>query len=73
MQANDKIQKITSILIDWDEKRGHDACWFYPEIFKQIADVLEIELKNPQPEISRAEFKEGCRQFQCDKFGNKKD
>lgn len=70
MNAEEKLSKIKQIVLLWDSKEGHDRCWYYPELFKEIAQVLEIEL-NKSPQLpTLEEFKEGCCKYQKEQFTN---
>ena len=59
-------RKIRRLVQDWLDKQGHDRCWYYPEIFEQLARALDLQhivLKPPQlPSLS--EYKAGCERYQ---------
>lgn len=49
-------------------KQGHDSCWFYPDIFRQIALIVEAEIKTQNlPPLE--EFKVGCCRYQKEIYG----
>ena len=57
-----KLNAIEGIVRDWVRKQGHDNCWYYPELFRGIADTLGIEY--PDPGLpSEAEFERGCERY----------
>lgn len=59
-----KLNKIRSYIEDWISKQDHDKCWYYPEIFKQICEVLEIPYeKQKLNSITKEEMKRGCDKF----------
>jgi hypothetical protein len=31
------------IIQEWVDKRGHDNCWYYPDLFRRLVDVFGIE------------------------------
>lgn len=58
-----QLLRIRELIQLWMDKQGHDSCWYYPDIFEQIRDVLNMKMDN-KANISRAEFEEGCRRYQ---------
>lgn len=59
-----KLSQISEIIVTWDSYQGHQACWYYPELFKQIAAVLNINLINNHNPLPReCEFKEQCGRY----------
>lgn len=59
-----ELEKIKQLVQSWLNKQGHDRCWYYPEIFQQIAEILNIDIEEDQKLPSLLEFREGCRKFQ---------
>jgi hypothetical protein len=57
-----KEEQIKSIMLEWINKQSHDKCWYYPELFNRICEVLEIDAKQ-LPDIPREVFQGGCRRF----------
>lgn len=52
----------------WLDKQGHDRCWYYPDLFRELAKALGL---NPtkQPALpSIAEFQDGCRRYQQEEY-----
>ena len=66
---DDKLGRIAACIAWRAAQQGHDACHYYPEVFKQIADILGIEVKLAEPTISREEMREGCRKFEDEVYG----
>lgn len=60
----EQIELISQLIREWDEKQGHEACWYYPEIFTNIASILGIKLKNQHNLPSKEKFQNGCSQYQ---------
>lgn len=63
MKATDKLERVRGIVKRWAQARGHDRCWYYPELFMELCRELDIEVPPTCVEISEAEFKEGCNKF----------
>ena len=55
-EARKKIQ-------EWDAKQGHDQCWYYPKIFRELATILDVTPTNEHGLHSRCEFREGCKKY----------
>lgn len=65
---NDKIVQIRLLIEEWANKQGHDSCWFYPDIFRQIALIVEAKIKTQNlPPLE--EFKVGCCRYQKEIYG----
>ena len=68
MSDSEKLEQIRQVILEWDGKKGHDRCWYYPDLFHRIANIAGVEL-TPKPDISRQEFEAGCTHFQNQEFG----
>jgi len=64
------LARVRRLVQDWLDKQGHDRCWYYPEIFEQLARALDLQhivLKPPQlPSLS--EYKAGCERYQREQY-----
>ncbi len=64
------LVRVRRLVQDWLDKQGHDRCWYYPEIFEQLARALDLQhivLKPPQlPSLS--EYKAGCERYQREQY-----
>ena len=64
------LARVRRLVQDWLDKQGHDRCWYYPEIFTELARALDLQhivLKPPQLP-SLAEFKAGCERYQREQY-----
>ena len=68
MNDSEKVQKAKLIIQEWIDKQGHERCWYYPDLFKQLLEVLEVSpTKNPAlPPLE--EFKKGCERYQEEEY-----
>ncbi len=59
-----------AIIQEWIAKQGHNRCWYYPDLFRQLADLFGIECPDPglPPE---EEFKKGCDQYRQEEYSKK--
>lgn len=67
-----KLSRIEHLVQEWMDKQGHERCWYYPDLFRQIADVLEIEANIAPALPPREEFEHGCRRYQDEEYGKKR-
>jgi hypothetical protein len=67
------LARVRRLVQNWLDKQGHDRCWYYPEIFTELARALELQhivLKPPQlPTLD--EFRAGCERFQREEYPEK--
>lgn len=65
----EKCKEAEAIIQEWANKQGHDRCWYYPDLFRRLAVVFELDLQ-PGPLPPRKEFEEGCRRYQCEEYSH---
>ena len=70
MNDAEKVKQIQNVISEWDGKQGHDRCWYYPDLFERIANIVGVQLNNAPVLPTRSEFEEGCRRFQNQEFQN---
>lgn len=64
LRENDECLKLIKYELEsWISKQGHDSCWYYPDIFNKLCEILEIEKPNQNLPL-RCEFEKGCRKYQ---------
>ena len=64
-----KCIKIKNCVKQWINKQGHDRCWYYPDIFREISSILEIHPVNSDLP-PRKEFELGCKKYQDEEYGS---
>lgn len=69
MSDSEKLEQIRQVILEWDSKKGHDRCWYYPDLFHEIANIVGVHLVQPTEKLSREEFEEGCRMYQQQEYG----
>ncbi len=68
-----KYKEARILLQEWTDKQGHERCHYYPEIFRKLCDVLEVEpILDPALPL-RNEFEEGCRRYQNEEYSKIED
>ena len=53
----------------WLDKQGHERCWYYPELFNQLASALGLKAAVAPGLPSHTEFVEGCKRYQAEEYG----
>ncbi len=68
MNDTEKVEKVKEVIQEWVNKQGHDRCWYYPELFKELIKILDVKpSKEPKlPPIN--EFKKGCERYQEEEY-----
>ena len=67
-----KYRLIKETVQTWLDKQGHDRCHYYPEIFEQLASILEIEASKDPALPPRSEFEQECRKYQDEIYEREK-
>lgn len=60
--------KAQQILQKWLDKQGHNRCWYYPDLFHKLADLLEVKASVEPKLPTRHEFEIGCKRYQEEQF-----
>ena len=63
----DNCNKIKELINTWVNKTGHHKCWYYPDIFKEIAETLNISIEQT-PTVKLEDFRNGCYAYTCDLY-----
>lgn len=63
-----EASEVRQIVQSWLDKQGHDRCWYYPEIFTELARALDLHAVKPPQLPSLAEFKAGCERYQREQY-----
>jgi hypothetical protein len=62
------LAELKNIVQTWVDQQGHNRCWYYPDVFEQIAAVLDIQPTKKPALPSLEEFKAGCERYQQEEF-----
>jgi hypothetical protein len=63
-----KNSQAKDLIEEWVSQQGHNQCWYYPDLYRKLAALLEIKGADPNlPPLS--EFKEGCIKYQHEIYG----
>lgn len=67
-RAKVKVAEAKRLLQEWVNKQGHERCWYYPEIFRPLAELFGIEMTVDPQRPPRSEFEGGCTKFQDEEY-----
>ncbi len=62
------LDEARRLLQEWVDKQGHDRCWYYPDIFKKLAILLDVKMTVEPGLPPRCEFEDGCKKFQDEQY-----
>lgn len=65
MATVDDVKEVVQRFVD---KQGHDRCWYYPELFNELALLLGITPTVDPALPSRQEFEKGCHRYQNEEY-----
>ncbi|MBI4175659.1 MAG: hypothetical protein HY518_00500 [Candidatus Aenigmarchaeota archaeon] len=64
-----KYNEARRIILEWTDKQGHDRCWYYPELYKELAKVLDVTPSADPSLPPLGEFRRGCERYQQEEYG----
>lgn len=59
-----KCAEAKAIIQSWLDKQGHEKCWYYPELFRELATLFDLKPTVEPALPPRNEFKEGCSRYE---------
>ncbi|OGJ54121.1 hypothetical protein A3D11_03145 [Candidatus Peribacteria bacterium RIFCSPHIGHO2_02_FULL_49_16] len=59
------------IIQEYVDQQGHNRCWYYPDLFRSLVKLFEVDASKEPALPPLEEFKEGCRRYQQEEFGEK--
>jgi len=74
LSIQDKARRFDEIkrhITEWVSKQGEEQCWYYPEIFRPIAELCGVDYVDPNLP-PRCDFERGCIRFQDEMYSNNK-
>lgn len=68
MSIEQRFNEARNVIQEWVDKQGHDRCWYYPDLFRKLAEIFEVKYTDPGlPPLD--EFKKGCERYQDEEYG----
>lgn len=68
MNDSEKVGKARSVIQEWMDKQGHDRCWYYPDLFMELATIFEVQPSKESGLPPLEEFKKGCERYQQEEY-----
>jgi hypothetical protein len=67
-QHSNHIAEVTIHLVkdelqNWIDKQGHNKCWYYPEIFRRLCDLLNVKPSVAPYIPTEDEFIPECKRY----------
>ncbi|TMJ00858.1 MAG: hypothetical protein E6G97_18155 [Alphaproteobacteria bacterium] len=62
------LAQARALLQGWVDKQAHDRCWYYPDVFRELAALLGVKTTVPGGLPPRPEFEDGCRRYQDEEY-----
>ena len=66
------VTKAKRILQKWVDRQGHERCWYYPEIFRELCNLFDIKISVDPNLPPEEEFKEGCNRYRKEEYASQK-
>lgn len=66
-----QLKLAKEALQEWVDKQGHDRCWYYPDIFNRLCDILQVKPTKTPSLPPEQEFKGGCNRYRGEEYGSK--
>ena len=63
-----KYHEAQHLIQEWVNKQGHDRCWYYPDLFRKLADTFQVKLSQEPSLPPLEEFKKGCEKYQQEEY-----
>lgn len=70
MDLSHELDAVKVVIQEWVDKQGHDRCWYYPELFRRLATILDIKMTVEPKLPPRQEFELGCKKYQDEEYGS---
>jgi hypothetical protein len=68
MEDCPNCQSTKQILQNWVDQQGHERCWYYPDLFRQLIAIFRVKASLPPKLPPRSEFEAGCRRYQMEEY-----
>lgn len=68
MTDTEKLQQAKRIIQQWVDQQGHERCWYYPDLFRELVELFELQSTQDPLLPPRPEFELGCRRYQDEEY-----
>jgi hypothetical protein len=63
------LADVRRVVEEWAGRQGNERCWYYPELLKRLAELLEVDVPTPQLPAP-SEFISKCAEFYRSESGD---
>jgi hypothetical protein len=68
-RLGEENSQVRATIQSWLDQQGHNRCWYYPELFRQLVQILQLTMTVEPSLPPRCEFEGGCRRYQDEEYG----
>ncbi len=68
MNEKEQLEEVKKIVQESIEKQGHERCWYHPDLFQRLIEVLEVKPMGKPSLPPRKEFEQGCKKYQDEQY-----
>jgi hypothetical protein len=68
MTPAEKYDRARAIVQQWVDEQGHERCWYYPDLFRELAALMDVTPTREPALPPRAEFERGCKRYQDEEY-----
>jgi hypothetical protein len=69
-RLRDENTQVRAVIQSWLDQQGHNRCWYYPELFRQLVQILHLTMTVEPALPPRCEFRAGCQRYEGEEYGN---
>jgi hypothetical protein len=67
------LDAARAVLRGWLDKQGHERCWYYPELFRELAELMHVHPTVTPKLPPREEFHAGCARYAMEEYDGRRD
>jgi len=68
MDNTEKVRRTKEIIQEWMDKQGQDRCWYYPDLFRELAELFDVDVSKNLALPPIEEFRRGCEKYQQEEY-----
>lgn len=69
-EDSEKVELVKKTVEKWAGEQGHNQCWYYPEVLREIATIVDARtnIEPNLPQLNEFLGREGCRRYAMEIF-----
>ena len=68
MNDAETLREVKRIVEECVNKQGPERCWYHPDLFMRLIEVLQIKGVKESCLPPREEFEQGCKKYQEEQY-----